>query len=385
MTIVPTRVARIALCVTEDWFVLSHFVPLIRALRTLANEVVVITNDTGRIDDVIALGVRVVRFDYERKSTNPLAVAGTVRRLAAVLRDEQPNAVHLVALKPIVLGGLAVSHRRSVPLALHLTGLGLLALAPTRRAQIIRRLALSALGRGLDRPNAHLFIENTDDLAMVRQLVPTVGSRATVLGGAGVDPGYFAAMPAPVASRPRIAFAGRLIHSKGVAILVDAVRILRERGLKPDVHLYGRIDQDNPEVVARDVIAAWQTDQLVTWHGHTRDVRQIWQEAAIFVAPSLGGEGMPRTMLEAAACGRPLLVTDVPGCRHFVRDGIEGLLVPPGDATALADALQRLLSSEAMRLAMGQAARERVLDGYTELAVEAALIGAYRTLLPAND
>jgi Glycosyl transferase 4-like len=170
MTAALSRVPKIALCITEDWFALSHFKPLIRALQGVADTVVVITNVTGRADELTALGVRVLPFDYERKSTHPLAVANTTRRLMRVLATEQPDAIHLVALKPIVLGALAAQAQTDMPIALHLTGLGLLAVAPSRRAQVIRRVALWIIGRALRRPRSHLFIENPDDLALVRGL-----------------------------------------------------------------------------------------------------------------------------------------------------------------------------------------------------------------------
>jgi glycosyltransferase involved in cell wall biosynthesis len=378
MTPALVRVPKIALCVTEDWFVLSHFKPLIRALRTVADEVVIVTNDTGRLAEVADLGARVTAFDFDRKSTHPLAVMSTTRKLAALLAVERPSAVHLVALKPIILGILAAGAHGQIPLTLHLTGLGLLAVAPSVRAQIIRRLALGIIGRALRRPTTQLFIENADDLALVTRLGADPGSRATILGGAGVDPTHFAALPLPATEPPRIAFAGRMIKSKGIDVLVEAARLLRTRGQQPVVHLYGQIDAANPEAFTRQTIAAWQAEGLVLWHGHANDVRGIWRDAAIFVAPSLGGEGMPRTMLEAAACARPLIVTDVPGCRHFVRDGIDGLVVPPGDAAALADALARLLAAPELRVTLAQAARARVLDGFTEAAVEAAVSAAYR-------
>ena len=139
------------------------------------------------------------------------------------------------------------------------------------------------------------------------------------------------------------------------------------------------IDTDNPEAVSEATVRAWERDGLATWHGHTNDVREVWREAAIAVVPSRGGEGLPRSLLEAAACGRPVVVTDVPGCRRFARDGLEGFVVPPADAQALAEAIEKLILSRQLCADMGARAAARVLDGYTEAAVERDVIRAYLT------
>jgi glycosyltransferase involved in cell wall biosynthesis len=375
-----TQINRLALCVTEDWFALSHFKPLIRALRQVATEVVVITRDSGRAHEIEDLGARVRHFNYDRGSTNPLTTMTTARRLAEIVADEQPDAVHLIALKPIVLGALALRRQRTCPVAVHLTGLGLLAAADTQRARMVRRFALWQLGRLLSAPNSHLFVENTDDLSVARRAATDVAARSTVLGGAGVDPEHFAALPIPTGT-PQIAFVGRLVRSKGVDVLMAAVQRLNEAGRPLRIALYGPIDRDNPEAVSEAEIRGWEQAGFATWHGPVRDVRDVWRTSAIFVMAPRGGEGMPRSMLEAAACGRPLIVTDVPGCRHFVRDGIEGLVVAPDQPEPLAQALERLHTDASLRQTMGAAARARVLEGYTELAVERAVVTAWHACL----
>ena len=372
---------KIAVCITEDWFALSHFKPLLRSLKSVAREVVVITRTSGRQDELAALGVRVVAFDYLRSSTGVIDTVATVRRLATLLKEERPDAVHLIALKPIVLGALALVGRRDLPIGVHLTGLGLLSIASGPKQRAVRRVALSVVGRLLVRPRAHLFVENEDDLAMLRRDAADPGPRVTVLGGAGVDPDRFAMTPLPGHEPPVIAYVGRMVKSKGVDVLVEAMRLLQTRGVAACVDLYGMIDRDNPEAISAARIAAWQDAGLCRWHGHVDDIAGVWRGADVFVMATLGGEGMPRAMLEAAAIGRPLVVTDVPGCRQFVRDGIEGFVVQPGDARALAGALHRLASDAGLRRTMADAARARVLDGYTEAHLEAAVAAAYRRML----
>lgn len=371
-----TRVRRLALCVTEDWFVLSHFTPLIRALKVVADEVIVITRDSGRAHEIAAMGVRIVPFDFERQSTHPVRVPMTAIRLRQVLARERPDIVHLVALKPIVLAALALATLRTPRVGIHVTGLGLIAAAQSKRKSAMLTTARAVIRRMMAHPTAHLFVENEDDLGLLLDAETAQSPRITVLGGAGVDPAHFTAMPLPPGP-PSLGYVGRLIASKGVEVLIEAMRLLRKRGYATRLDLHGMIDTDNPEAISEATIRAWEREGLAVWHGHTSDVRAVWRAAAIAVVPSRGGEGLPRSLLEAAACGRPVVVTNVPGCRRFARDGVEGFVVPPGDAQALAEALEKLILSRQLCADMGARAAARVLDGYTESAVERDVIRAY--------
>ena len=378
--------AKVVVCVTEDWFALSHFKPLIRALVAITREVVVVTRSSGRIDEIAALGARTIEFDFQRSSLNPLSQAVAVRKLTQLLRAERPDAVHLIALKPIVLGGLAARRAGVTHVGVHMTGLGLLAVQTSPKAAIVRRIALTVTGMLLRRPSTHLFVENRDDLAYLRRAAADPGARVTILGGAGVDPEHFVAQPRPgtydALGRPIAAYVGRMIMTKGVDIVMAAQGLLAARGVALGFELYGKIDADNPEAITREQIAAWERDGRARWFGHIEDVREVWKRADICVMAPRGGEGLPRALLEAAASARPLVVTDVPGCREFVRNGIEGFVVPPDNPAALADALETLLLDRRLRDRMGTAARQRVLDGFTEGHVMAAVQQAYRQMLP---
>lgn len=369
------------LCITEDWFALSHFKPLIRALGLISRDLVVVTRSSGRTGEIEALGARVIEFDFLRSTANPVRVWRTARALRDIVGIEKPDCIHLVALKPIVTASMALAAKRRQPVAVHLTGLGLLSIASAPRGKIVRRIAIDAVRRLLRRPGSWLFVENEDDLAVIVDRAAAMAAHVTVLGGAGVDPDAFPAEPDPRNDRPVIAFVGRMIRSKGVDTLVTAARLAQSSGAEFRLDLYGKIDRDNPEAFAEDDIRAWQACGLIRWHGHVDDIRQVWSRSDIFVMAPLGGEGMPRAMLEAASCERPLIVTDVPGCRSFVRNGVEGFVVPPADPQALADAMRRLVGDPALRARMGKAARSRVLSGFTEAHVMADVTRAYETLL----
>jgi glycosyltransferase involved in cell wall biosynthesis len=172
-----------------------------------------------------------------------------------------------------------------------------------------------------------------------------------------------------------------MIRPKGVDVLMEAGRHLARRGVALRIELYGHSDEGNPEAIAEAELETWGKEGRGHWAGPTADVASVWQRCDISVLPARSREGMPRALLEAASCARPLVVTDVPGCRHFVRDGIDGLIVPPDDAEALSRALERLARDPQLRATLGAAARRRFLDGFTVDQVVAGLEAAYRNLL----
>jgi len=385
------RCGKILLCISEDWFVLSHFVPLIKTLRGISDELVVATRSSGRISEIEELGARVVEFNFQRASLNPARQFHTVRKLVRLIQNERPDVIHSVAMQPVVLSSLALKFV-SVPHAmLHITGLGFLGISQTAAARVIRPLGLAVIRSIVRRPTTWIFAENPDDLAFVTgaRMDAQTGEqpsepRQSVLGGAGIDTIAFPAYPVPENDVPVAAFAGRMIKSKGIDVLLEAADELRARGVPLYIDLYGRTDPDNPEAISAKVLNARCREADITWHGHVADIGEVWRRSDIAILPSISREGMPRAVLEAAAAARPLVITDVAGSRHFARDDVEGLVVPPGDASALADALARLASDPELRLRLGAAARRRLLAGYTIADVQAGILNAYTALLSDN-
>jgi len=372
---------KVVLLVTEDWFALSHFRPLIAVLKEVAHTVVVVTRSSGRMEEIEALGARVIDFDYRRSSSNPAREAMSAWALARILEAEDPDVVHLVAMKPVVLGGLALKLVPARHAVVHMTGLGLLGFGTGHLLRLYRAGALRLMASMLRKPTSCLLVENPDDLALLRAGGVDPAGRFAILGGAGVDPQAFPALPQPANEVPIAAFVGRMIRPKGIDVLIEAHERLRQRGVSLELELCGAADEDNTEALSADQLKAWCAQHDARWLGHVADIRDVWRHADIFVLPARTREGMPRALLEAAASARPLVVTDVPGCRHFVRDGVEGLVVPPENADALADALERLARDPELRLRMGEAARLRLLHGFTEAQVKQSLREAYASLL----
>jgi glycosyltransferase involved in cell wall biosynthesis len=235
------------------------------------------------------------------------------------------------------------------------------------------------LVRGLETTQTRYLFENTDDPKLLG--LDPAGSRVTILGGAGIDPE--ALRPAPLPAQPplKVAVVARMLWSKGIDVAVEAVRAARAKGGAIELSLYGAPDPSNPKAIPESTLKAWSAEPGMTWHGVTQDVAAVWRDHHVACLPSRGGEGLPRTLLEAAACGRAIATTDVPGCRTLVRDGVEGRLVPSGDPVSLAEALLTLSTQPDVVARMGEAARARVLDGFTERDVMDSVKRLYGSML----
>ena len=370
--------AHIAFVVTEDWFFASHFLPMARAAVAAGHPVSVVTRVRAHRDAIAATGARVVELEAERSSLNPMAAGYAAGQLAAILKALKADIVHCIALRGILVGG-AAAVLAGIPSRVYaLTGLGLIG-ARRDRAGRLARTGLRLLIRGpLETARTRYLFENPDD-ARLLGLRPD-DPRVTIVGGAGIDPEAWTPGPLPPHTPLRIALIARMLWSKGIDTAVEAARLARSQGADLELSLHGAPDPSNRRAIPEATLRDWSRDG-VTWHGPTDDVAGALVRAHVACLPSRGGEGLPRALLEAAASGRAILTTDVPGCRTLVRDGIEGLVVPPDDPQALAAAMVRLSADPALVARMGAAARARIVEGgFTEAAVTRAVLALYADL-----
>jgi glycosyltransferase involved in cell wall biosynthesis len=374
----PSR-RKLVFVVTEDWFFASHFLPMARAAGELRLEVVVVTRIREHRGAIEAAGARVLPLEAERRSLNPMSAGYAAGRLAAMLRHEKPDLIHCIALRAILVGGAAAAMAGVRRRVFALTGLGFLG-ARQDWIGTGARAAVRALVRGLETRDTRYLFENPDDPRLLG-LDPDDAARVAIVGGAGIDPDALRPEPLPALPHLKVAVVARMLWSKGIDIAVEAARLARANGAAVELSLYGVPDPSNPKAIPEATLRAWSAEPGVSWRGPTRDVGAVWREHHVCCLPSRGGEGLPRTLLEGAACGRAIVTTDVPGCRALVRDGIEGLVVAPNDAHALAEAFSRLAGDAALVQRLGSAARVRVLDGFTERHVMDAVKRLYAGLL----
>jgi glycosyltransferase involved in cell wall biosynthesis len=363
---------------TEDWFFASHFLPMLRAAREAGFAPAVICRVREHRAAIEAEGARVIPFEADRGRREIGQALATISGLARILRAEKPEIVHLIALWPIVLGGLA-ARLAGIRRRIHaVTGLGFLGASnsPAARAS---RLGMRLLLRGpLDGGNVRFLLENPDDARLLG--FASSGERVVIVGGAGVDPDIYAPSAMPTLPPLKIAVVARMLWSKGIDVAVEAARRARAEGAPVELDLYGEPDPTNPKAISRDELEKWSREPGISWRGRTLDAPAVWREHHVCCLPSRGGEGLPRTLLEGASSGRAILTSDVSGCRALVRDGIEGLLVPPNDAVALGRAMVALARDPERVQRLGKAARERVLQGFTERHVIDAVASLYREL-----
>lgn len=374
---------RLAFIVTEDWFFASHFLPMARAAREMGLDVTVLTRVRSHREAIEATGARVVALEAERRSLNPLAAGYAAGQMAATLKAIRPDIVHCIALRSVLVGGAACLMAGIDARVYALTGLGFLG-ARTDRVGRLARKAIRLLIRGaLESRGTRYLFENEDDPHLIG-LDPADTARVAIVGGAGVDPEILVQQPLPPAPPLRIAIVSRMLWSKGIDLAVEAIRRARAGGAAVELSLYGAPDPSNPKAVPEATLRAWSGEPGIAWHGPTGDVAGVWRDHHVCCLASRGGEGLPRSLLEGAAAGRAIVTTDVPGCRRLVRDGIEGLVVPPDDAAALAGAFTALAADPDRVAAMGAAARARVLDGFTERAVMDRVKHLYAAMLAAR-
>jgi glycosyltransferase involved in cell wall biosynthesis len=366
---------------TEDWFFASHFLPMARTARRLGFDVVIAARLGDKAQRLAAEGFHLIPLNSRRGSSGALEALRSLIRTYRIVRQQKPDIVHCIALQPIVLGGLAAKLAGSRRLVLAPTGLGHLWTADGVAIRALRALVRRAVGSWLGGPGTRYLFENRDDPREFA-LDPDAGN-VFIVGGAGVAPEDFPYAAEPPAPPVKLAVVSRMIAPKGIGEAVAAVREARAAGAAVELDLYGEPDPANPLSIPPETLRAWAREPGIRWHGRTDDVARVWREHHIALFLSTYREGLPRTIVEAAAAGRPIITTATPGCRDLVSDGREGLLVAPGDVAAAAAAIVKLAQDGALRQRLGQAAHRRFLDGFTESAVTGVVAALYQSLADA--
>lgn len=379
MTQMP-RTRKILYAAVEDWAFLRHRLPMAEAARDMGLDVGVITPVSAHRAEIEGHGFRVLPVTMHRASLTPLADLRLLWRYLQIFRHEKPNLVHLVGAKPILYGGLA-ARLAGVPKVLAaFTGLGIVFTDGTRKRSWLSRLMTAGFRLALQGKGRHVLVQNDDDQAFVATTLETAPDRLHAIPGSGVDTALFTPGPEPESGPVIATLVGRLLWSKGIGELAEAAKILKARDVDLCLRLVGEPDTANPDAVPLETLEAWRRDGLLRWDGPEDDIPAVWRASHIGVLPSYR-EGLPKSLLEAGACGRPLIATDVPGCRALVADGHNGRLVPPQDPEKLADALADLAASADRRRELGAQARADILERFSSDAIKAQISQVYETLL----
>lgn len=367
-----SRKPKLLYLVTEDWYFVSHRLPLAVAAQLAGFDVAVATREGPSADAIRSAGIRLVPFVLSRRGGNPLWEVGALWNL---YRREQPDLVHHVALKPVMFGALA-ARLAGVPAQVNaVAGLGWLFTTSRGFVRLVRPALRWLLARLLDRPHSVTIVQNPEDRTLLEQS-GVAAERLRLIRGAGVDLQIFHPLPPPP-EPVCIVLAARMLWDKGVGEFVEAARRLDEAGVSARFLLVGDPDPANPSSVPESTLRSWDGQHGVEWRGREEDMPSALQAAHIACLPSYR-EGLPKSLLEAAACGLPIVTTDAPGCREVVLDGVNGLLVPVRDAAALAEALEKLIIDGALRRRMGAQSRARAVEEFGMENVITQTLAVYR-------
>jgi glycosyltransferase involved in cell wall biosynthesis len=369
--------------VNDPAFFVSHRECLARAARERGYEVQVASPpDRAATEAIRALGYVHHPIALSRWGSHPLRELASIAGLAALFRRVRPTIVHLVGIKAMIYGGLAARWVRVPAAVFAVSGLGHVFLskgiAASARRGLVRALYRVAFGH----PNARVIFQNVDDRDTFVRGGMVRADRSLIVPGNGIDLDKFSPSPEPPGT-PLVILPARMLRDKGVYEFVAAARTLRAAGVDARFALVGDAAPGNPAAVPDATLRGWAADGIVEWWGHRADMPAVFRASSVVCLPSYR-EGIPQVLIEAQACGRPIVTTDVPGCRDVIRHGETGLLARNGDAASLATALERLLRSQDLRQTMARAGRTFVEETLAPEVVIPAVIREYDTLRKAG-
>lgn len=363
--------------ITEDWYFVSHRLPLAISAKNAGYDVCIVTRVRNYGNIIRSSGLKLIPFENSRSSINPLRELLTLFRLIALFMREKPDIVHNVAIKPVLYGGIAARLVKTPQVVNALAGMGWIFASSTGLARWIKPAARQMLRFVLT--SGTVLVQNQDDAAFLTQIgVPRANIRR--IAGAGVDLTLFHASPEKT-GLITVVLPARLLWDKGVGEFVEAARIIRKQGINAHFALAGESDHANPASISPKTIAEWVLEGVVDHLGWVENMPSLFAQSHIVCLPSYYGEGIPKSLIEAAASGRPIVTTDMPGCREIVRHNENGFLVPPRNAKALAKALVRLIEDPVLRQQMGAQSRIRAEKEYGVETVNRQTLALYEEAL----
>lgn len=373
------RKPKLIFVVSEDWFFCSHFIERAVAAKDTGYDVAVIAHENSDRANIERRGLRLIPYDLDRGSINVLKEIKTIWQILQIYRKEKPDIVHHVALKPVLYGSLAAVLCRIKGVVNAPVGMGHIFISNKLKIKILR-FPILLLFKWLLNPKGSLVIfENSDDLHALIDGGFVKREKARLIRGAGVDLSQFEFASEPIGD-PTTILVSRMLWDKGIGEYVAAARLVRQQGIKGRFLLVGGPDPHNRASIKEEQLLAWQKEGVVEWLGHRKDVTSLLVNSHIVCLPSYR-EGLPKALLEGLAAGKPIITTDVEGCREAVQNGKNGLLVPPRNAEALAKAMIEMISDPDKRRLMGQVGREMAEKYFAQGKIISQTLRVYQEML----
>jgi len=372
---------RLLFLVNIPRFFVSHRLPLAKAAREAGYDVHVATSkyDEANVQVIKEEGFAFHPLPLHQHGTNIFGELRTLIAIYKLFRTLKPTLVHQVTIKPVIYGGIAARITRTPAVVNAITGLGYFAESGFK-ASILRKIARLAYRIALSHPNMRMILQNKDDQAMFIQSGLLTPSKTVLIQGSGVDMEIFTPQPEPDET-PIVLFAGRLLWKKGIGDFAEAARKLKSENIPARFVVVGYAEPGNPSAVQPDQLAEWDQEGILEWWGKRTDMPAVFAQSHIVCLPSTYGEGIPKVLIEAAACGRAIITTDTPGCREITLNGDNGLLVRGGDVDALATAIRTLVEDQGLRQKMGARGREIAQESFSIDHVIQSTMAVYDELL----
>jgi glycosyltransferase involved in cell wall biosynthesis len=369
--------------VNVDWFFASHRLPIAIEAISQGYEVHIATTVTDKLDLLERSGLIVHNLDVHRSHAG-ISILSELWNFFSIIRDVSPDIVHLVTIKPVLLGGVAARLAGVPALVSAVSGLGIVFSSNNLKYKFLRRALYPFYCLAFGHKNQKVIFQNNNDLRSLLNWGVVSSKKSIIIDGSGVDLDAYIYLPEPKGV-PVISFAARLLIDKGVEVFVKASEILQKRKINARFWLIGEPDPGNINTVTEKQLRGWESAGLVELFGYREDISNLFSKSNIVTLPSFYGEGLPKVLIEAAACGRAVITTDHPGCRDAIELNKTGLLVPTRDPVGLADAISFLLEDSVRRSEMGVSGRRRAENIFDVKQVVTEHMHIYEKLLEEVD
>lgn len=371
------------LVANTDWYLYNFRLALAEFLQEEHYQVSLVSPNGDYANQLHSQGMRWINWDVDRQSVSPWNEIISIMKFVKIIQREQPDLIHNHTVKPVIYGSLAARLTNVSRVVNTITGRGYLFIDNKISTRFLRLLVKMLYKYVVDNPSQITIYEHAADREYFHKQELLVSTRSYIIPGTGVDLNRFSESPEPDGT-PVILYPGRILWDKGIDTLIRASQILKQKA-SVRVVLVGKPDPGNPSSIPERQVEDWVNQGIIEWWGWKEEMNEVYANCHVVVFPSLG-EGMPTVLLEAAACGRPIVTTDIPGCRDAILPGRSGLLVQPQDHQALAEALITLVNDKNMRQRMGITGRKFVAERFNLQKINAQILAVYQDYLnePTN-
>jgi len=371
---------KILFIITEDWYFVSHRLDLVKRAIWSGYQVALLSHYTNHREVIEDAGIKSIEWPLDRSSKNPLTELNAIKSIISSIRQFRPDIIHSVAMKPVIYSSIASLFTGLDNRIFALAGLGFVFTSNTRSAKIIKpflEFAFRLLFKGC---KTRLILQNPEDrqALLLANIINPYNIR--LIRGAGVDIKSFSINKIPT-DLPIISIPARMLWAKGIQDFIDCSKEINKDNKFARFVLVGTPDEQNPDSIPKQQLIEWDKNGVIEWWGHRSDMPNVFHQSTIVCLPTTYGEGLPKSLLEAASCGRPIVAYDVPGCREIVKDGYNGYLVKPKSVDGLVNAISQLLNDHELCDNMGKNGRKLVEKHFTQEKIAVETIAVWEEVL----